>query len=327
VNSPAQAAGSVLRGRVGRFEILPFDAALGAEIRGLDLRRLDDEGFRILKRAYLDHLVVLVRDQDLTDPQLVELAGRFGPLEMPPSARERSAHHHFDGPPEITVVSNVKVGGTPIGELGDGEVIWHSDYSFREVTAAMRLLYAIEVPPPGAGASTEFCNTYAAYDRLPADLKARVHGPTIKHDTAYDTNRNLRRGAQAVADVRLGRGPDHPIVYTHPETGCNALFLGRRLKHYVNGLELDESEAMLDTLWAHTVQPAHCVAHEWRAGDIVLWDNRCTLHRRGAFDSRSRRIMHAAQTRGQKPAEAPDARSRPPHPRADPHACEGNGAQ
>jgi taurine dioxygenase len=306
----------MLSGRVGSLEILPFDAALGAEIRGLDLRRLDDESFRILNRAYLDHLVVLLRGQDLSDPQLVELAGRFGPIEMPPSASERSAHHQFDGPPEITVVSNIKVGGTPIGELGDGEVIWHSDYSFREVTAGMRLLYALEVPPAGTGASTEFCNTYAAYDHLPPALKVRVHGATIKHDTAYDTNRNLRRGAREVADVRLGHGPNHPIVYTHPETGCNALFLGRRLKHYVNGLELDESEAMLDELWAHTVQPRFCMAHDWRAGDIVLWDNRCTLHRRGAFDSRSRRVMHAAQVRGQRPVEAPDARSRPPHPRA-----------
>jgi taurine dioxygenase len=315
-----QSERSVLSGRVGPFEILPFDAALGAEIRGLDLRRLDDEGFRILRQAYLDHLVVLVRDQQLPDPQLVEIARRFGPIEMPPSPGERSAHHHFDGPPEITVVSNVKVGGTPIGELGDGEVIWHSDYSFREVTAGMRLLYALEVPPAGAGASTEFCNTYAAYDTLPPALKTRVHGTTIKHDTAYDTNRNLRRGAREVTDLRLGHGPDHPVVYTHPETGCNALFLGRRLKHYVNGLEPGESEAMLDELWAHTVQPGHCVAHEWRAGDLVLWDNRCTLHRRGAFDSRSRRTMHAAQTGGQKPAEAPDARSRPPHPRAGLHA-------
>jgi len=307
---------SVIQGRVGKMEIVPLEGAMGAEIRGLDLRRLDDEAFKVLYQAYLDHLLVLVRGQELSDLDLMAVASRFGPIEMPPVTAEHVAHRHADGLPGITVVSNVKVNGAPIGELGDGEVIWHSDYSFREITAGMRVLHAIELPPEGQGANTEFCNTYAAYDALPASLKRRVHGMTIKHDTAYDTNQNLRRGAQAVADVKLSPGPSHPIVYTHPETGCNALFLGRRPKHYVNGLSLEESEALLDELWARTTQPRFQIAHEWRLGDVVMWDNRCTLHRRGAFNPGSRRIMHAAQVKGQKPAEAPDAYSRPPHPRA-----------
>lgn len=307
---------SVIRGRIGKLEVIPFKAAMGAEIKGLDLTSLDDESFGVLYQAYLDHLLVLVRGQQLSDPDLMAVACRFGTIEMPPVTAEHVAHRHADGLPGITVVSNVRMNGVPIGELGDGEVIWHSDYSFREITAGMRVLHAIELPPAGQGANTEFCNTYAAYDELPDNLKQRVHGMTIKHDTAYDTNQNLRRGAQAVADVRLSPGPSHPIVYTHPETGCNALFLGRRPKHYVNGLSLEESEALLDELWAHTVQPRFRMVHEWQLGDVVLWDNRCTLHRRGAFNPDVRRVMHAAQVRGQKPAEASDARSRPPHPRA-----------
>ncbi len=304
----------VIHGQVGKVEILPLRGAMGAEIRGMDLRRLDDEAFGVLYRAYLDHLLVLVREQELSDADLLALARRFGTIEMPPVTAEHVAHCR--DMPGITVVSNVKVDGAPIGELGDGEVIWHSDYSFREITAGMRVLHAIELPPEGQGANTEFCNTYAAYDALPDGLKRRVHGMTIKHDTAYDTNRNLRRGAQEVADVRLSPGPSHPIVYTHPETGCNALFLGRRPKHYVNGLSLEQSETLLDGLWGHTVQPRFRIAHEWRLGDVVLWDNRCTLHRRGAFNPGGRRVMHAAQVQGQKPAEAPDALGRPPHPRA-----------
>jgi taurine dioxygenase len=126
-------------------------------------------------------------------------------------------------------------------------------------------------------------------------LRQRVVGKTIKHDTAYDTNRNLRRGAVAVADLTLGKGPNHPIVSCHPETGCNSLFLGRRFRHYVNGISIAESDALLDELWAHETQPAFRIEHEWRLGDVVLWDNRCTIHRRGAFNPAGRRVLHAAQ--------------------------------
>ncbi len=312
---PHTAANPPVVGSAREIEIEPSAAALGAEIRGLDLNRLDDPSFAVLHRAFLDHLVVLIRGQRLTDDALVAVARRFGELELAPSAKERSSHQHAEGPPEITVVSNVKVKGLPIGELGDSEVIWHSDYSFKEVPASMRLLYALEIPPPSAGGNTQFLNNYAAYDTLPTALKNRVHGMTIKHDTAYDTNRNLRLGAAPVMDVRLSPGPNHPIVATHPETGCNALFLGRRLKHYVNGLALEDSEALLDSLWAHATQPCFIWEHEWRTGDVVMWDNRCTSHRRGPFDPSVRRVLHAAQCKGSRPAEAPGAGARPAHPR------------
>jgi taurine dioxygenase len=305
----------VISGRIGDVEVVPFHGALGAEVRGVNLRNLDARTFQILHRAYLDHLVVLVRNQELADDHLVKMAAAFGTIEMPPRVDERAEGHHFEGLPEITVVSNVKVNGAPIGELGDGEVSWHSDFSFREIIAGMRVLYAVELPPAGQGANTEFANTYAAWDTLPDRLRERVVGVTIKHDTAYDTNLNLRRGGEAVADLRLGKGPNHPIVSCHPDTGCNALFLGRRFRHYVNGCSLAESEALLDKLWAHETQPAFCIAHEWRLGDVLLWDNRCTIHRRGAFNPAGRRVLHAAQVKGHKPFEAPDVLSRPPHPR------------
>ena len=305
-----------IAGKIGALEIVPLDAALGAEVRGLDLRRLGDTEFAVLHRAFLDHLVLLVRDQPVTDDDLVAVARRFGELEMAPSGKERSSHQRFDGPPEITVVSNVRVNDVPIGELGDSEVIWHSDYSFKEIPAGMRLLHALEIPPASAGGNTQFLNTYAAYDMLPAELKRMVHGRTIKHDTAYDTNRNLRLGAQPVTDVRLSPGPTHPIVTTHQESGHNSLFLGRKLFHYVNGLSVADSAALLDHLWAHAAQDRFIWEHEWRVGDVVIWDNRCTLHRRGPFAGDTRRVLHAAQVRGQRPAEAPDAQLRPPHPRS-----------
>ena len=314
--SAAPRSRSLIRGRVGRLEVVPLPGAMGAEVRGLDLHRLDDEVFAVLHRAYLDHILVLVRDQEITDEEQVAVARRFGPLEMPPAAAERSTHQHYEGPPEITVVSNIKANGVPIGELGDGEVIWHGDYSFREVIAGMRILRAVRLPAASAGGNTQFCNGYAGYDALPERLKQRVHGRTIKHDTAYDTNMNLRRGASAAADIRTSPGPAHPIVSAHPDTGCNSLFLGRRPRHYVNGLTLEDSEALLDELWSCMLDPAHIVEHAWREGDVVLWDNRCSLHRRGPFDPGAERELHAAQVRGHQPYEAADARSRPPHPRS-----------
>ena len=303
-------------GRFGGIEIEPIRGALGADVRGVDLRRLDERTFRLLYDAYLDHLVLCFRDQTLAPEDLVALARRWGEIEMPPSPAERSGHHRYDGPPEITVVSNVKENGVPIGELGDGEVMWHSDYSFKEIPASMRVLYATELPPADQGATTQFLNTYAAWDHLPAELRQRAHGRTIKHDTAYDSTMNLRRGARPVADVRESPGPVHPIVSTHAETGHNSLFLGRRPMHYVTGLAVEESDALLDELWAHTVQDRHVIEHEWRLNDVILWDNRCTLHRRGAFDSSARRVLLAAQCKGQRPVEAPDAVDRMPHPRA-----------
>lgn len=305
---------AVISGRIGGIEIIPLPGAMGAEIRGLDLRDLDDRGFDILHRAYLDHLLLLVRGQKLADSDMVAVARRFGEFELPPVTAEHAKHHLQH--PEITVVSNVRVDGAPIGELGDGEVIWHSDYSFRRVIAGMRMLHALEVPPDGEGADTEFRNMYAAWDTLPEVLKERVLGATIKHDTAYDTNRRLRRGALAVDDPRLGDGPDHPIVSTHPDSGCNSLFLGRRPRHVVNGCTLEESDALLDALWAHATQPQFGYTHAWREGDTVLWDNRCTIHRRGPFNPAARRVMHATQVKGHQPFQAPDAASRPPHPRA-----------
>jgi taurine dioxygenase len=316
VTAPSHAARPIISGRIGTIEIVPLPGAMGAEIRGLDLRRLDDAGFALLHRAYLDHLLLLVRGQKLADADMVAVARRFGEFELPPVTAEKVAHR--GGHPEVTVVSNVRVDGAPMGELGDGEVIWHSDYSFRPVVAGMRMLHALEVPPEGEGANTEFRNMYAAWDRLPDALRRRVLGATIKHDTAYDTNRKLRHGAVAVDDPRLGDGPDHPIVSTHPDSGCNSLFLGRRPRHVVNGCTLEESEALLDALWAQATAPDIGYTHVWREGDTVLWDNRCTIHRRGAFNPAARRIMHATQVKGHRPIQAADAAARPPHPRAQP---------
>lgn len=309
-------------GRQGtRFEVAPADAALGAEVRGLDLRTLDDAAFADLHRVWLHHIVLVFRGQTLTAEDLVTLVRRFGTPVTSSNLHQRNlpgraANRLYDLPPEVTVVSNVRDRGEAIGILGDGDVVWHSDFSFKERPTAARMLVAMEVPARELGGNTFFMNCYAAYDALPAELRRRVSGMTIKQADIVDTAMKVRPGMSLDMDIRAVPGPSHPVISTHPETGHNLLFLGRRHGAYVNGCSLAESEALLDQLWAHATQPRFWYEHKWSTGDVVVWDNRATLHRRDAFDSESRRVLYAAQVEGHRPVEAPDALSRPPHPRA-----------
>ena len=304
----------------GSFQVVPLDAALGAEIRGADLAALDDEGFAQVHRCLLDHLLVLLRGQALQPQDIVALVRRFGTPVTSSNLHqrrleERTANEIMNLPPEITVVTNLRENGKPIGILGDGEVVWHSDFSFKERPTAARMLYAVEVPPGRLQGRTTFLNCYGAYDTLSSDLKARIVGKTVKQANIVDTAMKLRPGASLDEDIRATPGPSHPLVSTHPETGANLLFLGRRHGAYVNGLSLPESEALLDALWNHATQARFAYTHEWAVGDIVIWDNRATLHRREPFDAQSRRVLYAAQVEGHRPIEAADAAARAPHRR------------
>ena len=307
-------------GKLG-FQVVPTDAALGAEVRGLDLRALDDATFGDVHRAWLQNVMLVFRGQSLDAQDLVKLVKRFGtPVTSSGlhkrDMKERSGMELLNLPPEVTVVSNVKQEGKPVGILGDGEVVWHSDFSFKDRPTAARMLVAMEIPPRELGGTTFFLNCYAAYDALPAATKKRISGVTIKQADIVDTAMKVRPGMSLDMDFREIPGPSHPIISTHPETGHNMLFLGRRHGSYVNGCTLEESEALLNELWEHATQPRFWYEHEWSVGDVVVWDNRAILHRRDPFESTSRRVLYAAQVEGHRPFEAPDALSRAPHPRA-----------
>jgi taurine dioxygenase len=302
------------------FEVIAANAALGAEVRGLDLKTLDEATFAAVHEAWLDNLLLVFRGQSLTADDLVTLVKRFGtPVTSSNlharNLEERTANQLFKLPPEVTVVTNLHENGKPVGILGDGEVVWHADFSFKERPTAARMLLAIEIPPSELGGHTYFLNCYAAYDALPEALKKRISGKTIKQADIIDTAMKLRPGASLDADIRTVAGPSHPIISTHPETGRNMIFLGRRHGSYVNGLSLEDSEALLNELWSHCIQPKFSYEHTWAVGDVVVWDNRATLHKRDPFDSSSRRVLYAAQVEGHRPYEAPDALALPPHPR------------
>ncbi len=303
------------------YTIVPADAALGAEVHGLDLRQLNDATFKRIHEAWLHHLLLVFKNQTLTAEDLVKLVNRFGtPITSSGlhqrKLEERTANKLFDLPPEVTVVTNLRENGKPVGILGDGEIVWHSDFSFKERPTAARMLVAMELPPQDKGGNTQFLNAYAAYDALPAEYKQQLTGKTIKQGNIVDTAMKLRPGASLNDDIRTAHGPSHPIISTHPETGCNLVFLGRRHAAFVNGMTIEDSEAFLDDLWARATQERFCYEHRWNKGDVVVWDNRASVHRRQGFDPESRRVLYAAQVEGHKPYEAPDALTRPAHGRA-----------
>lgn len=264
---------------------------LGAEIRDVDLRVLDDATFKAIHQAWLDNLVLLFRGQRLTDAELIAFSRRFGDLDLAPV--QETGRRFVDGLPELYVVSNVLKDGEPIGSLGAGEAVWHTDMSYLPRPPKASILYALEIPP--VGGDTEFINMYAVYDALPDRLKHGIAGFRIKHDGTYNSGGYVRQGVTPNDDPRLSPGVYHPLVCTHPETGRQMLYLGRRRNAYIEGLALHASEALLDELWAYTDDPEFTWRHAWQVGDLVLWDNRCTMHRRDAFDPAARRVMHRTQ--------------------------------
>ena len=287
-------AGGVARGVRAPIDVIPTAAVLGAEIRGVDLRHLDAQTFAALLGAWHEHQVVLVRGQTLSDQDLIAFSRRFGDLDWAPV--QETGRRFVEGLPEIYIVSNVTVNGQPIGSLGAGEAVWHTDMSYLDVPPMASMLYAIEVP--AAGGNTSFCGMYAVHEALPAELKRRIAGLAIKHDGTYNSGGYLRQGVTPSDDPRTSPGAVHPLVCTHPDTGRQMLYLGRRRNAYIAGLDLAESEALLDELWAYVARAEFAFEHVWRVGDLVLWDNRCTMHRRDPFDASARRIMHRTQVKG-----------------------------
>jgi taurine dioxygenase len=299
-NPPARALPAAASVATSGLSLRPTGGPLGAELRGVDLRRIDDATFAAIHQAWLDNLVLLVRGQTLTDTDLVTFSRRFGALDQAPI--QENGRRFVEGFPEIYVVSNVIENGVAIGSLGAGEAVWHTDMSYLPDPPKASMLYALEVPP--SGGDTSFSNMYAALDQLPPELRARVQGLRLKHDGTYNSGGYVRQGVTPTDDPRASPGIPHPVVCTHPETGRRMLYLGRRRNAYLMGLDLAESERLLDALWAHAERPELCWTHHWRVGDLVLWDNRCTMHRRDPFDANARRVMHRTQIKGETPSAA-----------------------
>jgi len=261
-----------------------------------------------IRAASLEHQVLLIRRQQLSNADLVAFGRLFGEFQSSnplgsPLAREGKAEQggRFAEFPEITVVSNVVENGIAIGGLGDGEVVWHTDMSSFAAPPNQTILHAIELP--SSGGRTGFADMYRAYETLPAGLKSQVRTLTLKHDATVDAAGYIRRAYKDLADddPESMPGTEHPLVRTHPETGRDCLYLGRRAKAYICGLPRAKSEALLDELWRHATQPDMTWFHEWHIGDVLVWDNRCVMHRREPFDPKERRTLHRVVIKGTRP--------------------------
>jgi len=277
------------------FTVRKLAAALGAEVSGLDLSRpIDAPTVQALRATWLEHLVLRFRGQTLTDPQLLDMSRHLGELDPPgPNPYGEPFNPAF---PEINVISNIREGDRPMGNLGDGEAVWHQDMTYIDRPPMASMLYALEVPPTGG--NTYWSNLQAALQAMPDALRKRIEGRRAVHDSTYNSAGMKRLGMVDVTDPREAPGARHPLIVVHPDNGLPTLLLGRRRNSYILGLSLEESDALLDELWAHASQLQFTFCQEWQVGDLLLWDNRATLHRRDSFDASSRRRMHRTQIKG-----------------------------
>jgi taurine dioxygenase len=270
----------------------PLSSALGAEIKGVDLRRpLAAESVDRIISAWRRNLVILLRDQELTEDDQVRFAEYFGPLNKSKKVRP----HHNASNPAIMFISNIRENGRLIGALPDGEMNFHTDQSHQETPCSGTVLYALEVPRKGG--NTLFANCYSAYETLPDDIKRKLEGKYALHAYDYDSA-STRRGTVLREGVPHAV---HPVVRTHPATGRRSLYVNRLMTLRVEGMDPQESEGLLNFLFDHAERPEFVYEHIWRPGDLLLWDNRCTLHARTDFSAAERRLMRRVTILGEKP--------------------------
>ena len=285
VRSVAAAAGAV-----PPLQTRALSDALGLEALDVDLRQpLSPARVAQLREAWHQGLILLLRDQSLSEQDQVRFAEYFGPLGKTLNVHNTGRH------PAIMLVSNIRKDGKPIGALPDGEMQFHTDQCYVERPAAASMLYAIEVPR--VGGNTLFANAYRAYETLPDEIKRRIDGRKAVNAYDYDNAATFR-------GTRIRDGVPHythPVVRTHPATGRKALYVNRLMTLAIEGLPEAESTALLDMLFDHQEQRHFVYEHIWRVGDILMWDNRCTLHARTDFSPAERRLMRRITILGEKP--------------------------
>ena len=260
---------------IDQMQVVPTGGALGAEIKGLDLAQpLPPNVAQRVHRALLEHCVIFFRNQKISEGDQVDFTRYFGtPVEHVRKQLDRPIK-------EIFIVSNVEKDGKPIGALGNNDIGFHSDLSYLRQPGTISTLYAVELPRTGG--ATQWCNCYAAYEALDDELKAPLKGIRAVH----------RHSAES---QNPPEPVDHPVVCTHPETGRKSLYVGPHLTRYIVGFSESESRKLLDSLFDHASQPHFVWTHNWQLGDLVVWDNRCTMHRRPPFPSTERRLMKRTQ--------------------------------
>ena len=271
--------------------------SLGGEIIGLDIsNKLTQDQINFINQSWDERFVLVFRKQNLDDHKLMNFSKYFGELDPPgPNPYGITFLPEF---PEINVISNVKnEHGTPIGNLGDGDAVWQADMTYLHLPPKAGILYALEVPENQG--NTHFANMELAYSELPNRLKDKIDGKILIHDSAHNSAGMLRKGYSEVDNPSDTPGARHPMVITDKNTNNKLLFLGRRPHAYIIGLELEESENLLNEIWEHATQEKFTWTQKWEKGDLLMWKNLNVLHKRDAFDPNTRRIMHRTQLKAE----------------------------
>ena len=280
--------------RTRTVETSSLSERLGVEVIGVDLRNLDDEEFREIEHAFHSHGVILIRGQSLTPRQLSDFVRRFGPLET-----HTLLQYTLPDYPEIYVLSNVEENGKPIGAHNEG-IGWHTDLSYKELPVMATVLYGIICPPEGA--DTLFADMTAAYEDLPDESKHKLDGLRIHH--SYHRYMASRDDRAPLTKAQKAATPDvfHPLVRTHPRTRRKSLYIGTGTVFAVEGVPNPEGKALVDGLIDYATAERFTYAHKWCEGDVLMWDNRCTLHTGTLFDdTKYKRLIHRMMVKGDKP--------------------------
>ena len=279
-----------------RLDVSPISPLMGAEVHGIDLAKpLDEETFAAIRAAFNRHMLLRFPGQKLDEAQLVAFSRRFGELQI--HVLDEYRHPQF---PEIYVLSNVDTAtGRTTGYHPDrGTLVWHSDLSFQRRPALATILYGIEVPKKGG--ETLFADMCAAYDALTEGTKRRIANLRGIHDLDYS---RTRAGAPPMTEKQRAEAPavEHPLVRTHPETKRKGLYISHHISR-IEGLGLEDSRRLLAELMAHATSARLVYSNSWQSGDVVMWDNRCTMHCATEYDaSEERRVIHRTVVKGDIP--------------------------
>ncbi len=275
-----------------RYDVVPLSKHIGAEVRGLDLSKpLTSGDIEFINKVWLDHQVLVVRGQKLEQEDQLRITGFFGEI----GHLHRPAKFFPPGfskiLPDIMMISNIRENGEPIGALPDGEMMFHHDMIHAEVPHKGTMLYSVEIPSQGG--DTLFASGYAAYETLDPAIRSKLEGKRARHHYNYgSTIKGDGKGVEAFGEAT------HPVFRTHEDTGRKAVYVNRLMTVGIVDMPDEESAPLLEAVYDHMEKPEFVYAHQWRVGDLLLWDNRCSSHARTDFPSVERRLMLRTTLKG-----------------------------
>ncbi len=278
--------------------IRPLTPNIGAKISGVDLTTQPAPKIVAqIYQAWLDHVVILFRGQDLSQQDQLRVSGWFGPVGRMARPEEYRTKGHRDLLPDIMLISNVRENGEPIGALPDGDMMYHHDMLHNANPHKATVLYSVDVPSEGG--NTLFANLYKAYETLPDEVRDPLEGHDAFHHYHFGTtHRDGEEGIEAFAES------EHPVFLTHNETGRRAVYVNRLMTRSIVGMDKGQSNQLLDRLFDHSENPEFVYAHQWQKGDLLVWDNRCSMHARTDFLTAERRLLWRTTVQDAPPAIA-----------------------